>query len=148
MIRMKSDKAMGGALLLAIAAAFAWAGRDLPVGRAIRMGPGWAPMALSILLAALGAALFLRGLFERSPAEPAAPWPLRGVVPVLGSILLFGYAIESLGLLMASVLCVFVAALGAADFKLREAALVSLGLAVGVSLLFVTGLGLPVKILP
>jgi len=139
---------VAGAALLGLAGCFAWIGRDLPIGRAVRMGPGWAPMALCLLLAGLGGVLLLRGCLTRGKDEPSPPWPLRGAVPVVGSLVLFGFTVESFGLLLASGLSVFLAMLGAADFKGREAMVVSLGLAVGVSLLFGFGLGLPVKILP
>lgn len=139
---------IAGVTLLGIAGCFAWIGRDLPIGRAVRMGPGWVPMALSILLASLGGLLLLRGCLARGDAALSAPWPLRGALPVIGSLLLFGLSVESIGLLLASGLSVFLAALGAPDFKWKEALAVSIGLAVGVSLLFGYGLGLPIKILP
>ena len=112
------------------------------------MGPGWAPMALARLLAGLGAVLLARGLFDRTQPTAHPPWPRRAAIPVLGSLLLFGLTIESLGLLLASGLSMFLAASGAADVKWREAFIVSTAMAIGVSLLFGTGLGLSVKILP
>ncbi len=139
---------IAGFILLGVAGCFAWAGRDLPVGRAVRMGPGWAPMALCLLLAGLGFLLLIRGCFTRAKDWPRQPWPLRAAAPVVGSLLLFGLSVESLGLFLASGLSVFLASLGAADFRGREAAAVSIALAVGVSLLFGLGLGLPLKILP
>lgn len=148
MLNLKSDKTIGGLTLLAIAAGFAWAGKDLAIGRAVRMGPGWAPMALALLLAGLGAVLLARGLFDRAQPTAHPPWPRRAAIPVLGSMLLFGLTIESLGLLLASGLSMFLAASGAADVKWREAFIVSTAMAIGVSLLFGTGLGLSVKILP
>jgi Tripartite tricarboxylate transporter TctB family len=139
---------IAGAALLGVAGFFAWIGRDLPIGRAVRMGPGWVPMALCILLASLGGLLLLRGGLARGDAALSAPWPLRGAAPVIGSLLLFGLSVESVGLFLAASLSVFLAALGAADFKWKEALAVSIGLAVCVSLLFGLGLGLPLKILP
>jgi hypothetical protein len=146
-LRFKTD-VVAGAVLLALAGGFAWLARDLPLGRAVRMGPGWAPMALCLMLASLGAVLVLRGYLARIEAEPSPPWPVRAASPVIGSLLLFGLSVESLGLLLASGLSVFLAMLGASDFKVKEAVAVSTGLALGVSVLFGIGLGLPVKILP
>lgn len=139
---------IGGAALLGVAAFFAWIGRDLPVGRAVRMGPGWAPTALCLLLAAIGALLLLRGCLAKVEPEPAAPWPARAAAPVLGALLLFGYTVETIGMFLAAGLSVFLASLGAADFRAREALAVSIALAAGVSAIFGLGLGLSVKILP
>ena len=49
-------------MVLPGAALFAWQALDLPMGTAVRMGPGYFPLVLGILLAILGAGVILGSL--------------------------------------------------------------------------------------
>jgi len=98
----------GGALLLALAA-LAWvAGRGLPLGALSRPGAGFFPWILTVLLAALSLALFVRGLAR--PAAPfTAPWTDRATRRRL--------------LLMSGALVFYVAAVGTLGYLVTTAAL-------------------------
>ena len=105
--RARADVA-GGALLLALAA-LAWvAGRGLPLGALSRPGAGFFPWILTVLLAALSLALFVRGLAR--PAAPfTAPWTDRATRRRL--------------LLMSGALVFYVAAVGTLGYLVTTAAL-------------------------
>ena len=61
-----------GALMVLVGAATVWFGRPLEVGTLMRMGPGYFPMCLGIILAAIGLVIALGGW---TPEEPASVLP-------------------------------------------------------------------------
>jgi hypothetical protein len=73
---------------------------------------------------------------------------IRPIGCVTLAFVLFGLAVERLGLMLAVVLLVGVASLGSAERSWRETLLVALALAVVSSLIFVVGLSVPVRLLP
>ncbi|HEX5777462.1 MAG TPA: tripartite tricarboxylate transporter TctB family protein, partial [Xanthobacteraceae bacterium] len=73
-ISIKSPKDFWcGLLLIAIAAIFVLGLIDLPIGSAFRMGPGYFPLLLTILLALLGLAILSNGLRVEGPEVGAIP---------------------------------------------------------------------------
>jgi putative tricarboxylic transport membrane protein len=52
---------LAGLLFIALALAFAYAGRDLPMGSSVRMGPGYFPLILSSVLGFFGIIVFIDG---------------------------------------------------------------------------------------
>jgi Tripartite tricarboxylate transporter TctB family len=136
----------GGILVLAIGLAGLAASWPLARGTSFRMGPGYLPALLSWLIIAGGAGLILPALIKRSWSMPQAP--LRGVLMVSLSLAFFGFAIETLGIVVASAGLVLIAGAAAAAPRWGEIALLAAGLGVGCALLFVKGLGLVIKIVP
>ena len=73
-----------GLIFVAIGVGFAVASSGYEMGRAIRMGPGYFPLILSIAMIVLGAAIIVKGLRSTSPEEPLGVVPWTGLVLVLG----------------------------------------------------------------
>jgi hypothetical protein len=65
---------------------------------------------------------------------------------VLLSILLFGLLIDRIGLVGTTMLCILVAGCAERPIRLRETALLAIGLTVGVVAIFIYGLGLPLSL--
>ena len=142
----KPRDVVGGLLVMAIGAGFLLVGQELEFGTAFRMGPGYFPTVLSLLLIALGAAMTV--LAWRAPREEGAfghvPW--RGLLLVVGATVFFGLALRGLGL-APSVLAVVLATAWASRYaSLRASVPLALGLAAFCALLFVRGLGLPLPL--
>ncbi|GAA4411186.1 tripartite tricarboxylate transporter TctB family protein [Quisquiliibacterium transsilvanicum] len=137
---------VAGVFLLVFAGLAWWFGQPLKIGTAFRMGPGFVPMLLTWALGAFGIGLIAMGLLHRGPALEG--WRLKPMVLVLGAMALFGLTIESLGLLVASTLAVFVSGIAAPGFRLREVLLLASALAVGSVLLFPVALNLSLRIFP
>ncbi len=112
----------------------------------MRMGPGYFPLLLSWLLIAFGAVNVVRGALIGG-AE-LARWHLRPAVMVTLSFLVFAALIDRAGLLIAATLTMLVGALGGVEFKLREQILLAVALAAASVALFISALGLPMKIWP
>jgi hypothetical protein len=135
-----------GVIFAAIGAGTLVYGSKYTLGAAARMGPGYFPRILGILLIALGAILALRALRLEGP--PIAKWKLRPIVIVLGSVVLFGLIVQKLGVAISTVILILLASTASQEFRLKEALISGVllaALSVGV---FIVGLKLQLPIWP
>jgi len=120
--------------------------RNYPLGTAARMGPGYFPRLLGILLIVLGAALSLTALRGQGPPLPG--WKWRPVSIVLLSVVAFGLVLTHAGLVLSTIVLIAVASTASREFRFRESLLSGVllaALSVGV---FVIGLKLQLPIWP
>jgi len=117
-----------------------------PLGTAARMGPGYFPRMLGILLIVLGSALALRALRLQGSALPA--WPWRPTVVILGSVVVFGLIVTRAGLALSTVILIVLASLASHEFRPREALISGVLLAALSIAVFVIGLKLQLPIWP
>lgn len=143
----KPRDVISGVVVMAIGAGFFLFGRELGMGTSVRMGPGYFPTILSILMIALGALITVLAL--RKPAQEfgAGILPWRGIVLVIGAILFFGVALRGIGLAPALVIVVVATAWASRYARLLASVLLAIGLAVFCVLLFIRGLGLPLPLI-
>lgn len=134
-----------GAVLIAIGLFFALSGQRLRLGTAGEMGPGYLPLVLAGLLGLLGVIVIL-GSFGR-PREAAAPLPWRGIVTVGVALLLFGLAVQPLGLGPALAVAVFLGAAGSQRFSVPVALALTAGMVLFAWAVFIRGLGVPIRML-
>ena len=116
------------------------------LGTAARMGPAYFPRILGILLIVLGAIIALRGI--RIDGEAIAAWKWRPTLVVLGSVVLFGAIVQSVGVLISTVILIVAASAASHEFRWKEALLIGIGLAVVSVGVFVLGLKLVLPIWP
>lgn len=135
-----------GCLFAAFGVAAIAIGSSYPVGTAARMGPGYFPRALGLILLALAAILLLRGL--RTQGSRVAFGDIKPIVIVLGAVLLFGLTVLPLGLVVATILLIVVSSMASHERNLKEALIASIALAAFVVLAFGYGLKLQLPILP
>lgn len=121
-------------------------GATYPAGTAARMGPGYFPRALGIMLIVLGAILIIKSL-RTTGARISMP-TLKPLVVVLGSVLLFGLTVVPLGLVLATILLVLASSVASHEFRWKEATIASVVLAAFVVAVFGYGLKLQLPILP
>jgi len=121
-------------------------GSQYSLGTAARMGPGYFPRILGILLITLGAALSLRALRLRGTRIPA--WHWRPTLIVLGSVVLFGLIVTRLGLVASTIVLIVLASVASHEFRLKEASVSALALAALAVGVFVIGLKLQLPIWP
>jgi uncharacterized membrane protein len=117
---------------------------SLPIGSAVRMGPGYFPLVLSGLLVVTGAAIVLRSIGQATPAERPVPW--RGLAVLLPAPIVFGATIRGLGLVGATALVVLISAFASRRVSPMLAILLAAGLTAFCVAIFHYGLGLPIRL--
>jgi len=135
-----------GLLFVGIGAFALIYGTKYTIGTAARMGPGYFPRILGILMIVLGLLLAFRSLRLKGDAVPA--WHWRPVLLVLGSVVLIGLVVKTVGMAIATVILIVVASLGSHEFRLRDALISGVLLAVLCVGVFVIGLNLQLPIWP
>lgn len=119
-------------------------GMSIPLGTARRMGPGYLPMLLGIVLMALSVLILLLPE-RRSEPEPETAFPLRGLLAVVGAMVAFALLLPIAGLFPAIVALVFVAALADPTARPLGTAVIAGALGLLSVAIFVWGLGLPLR---
>jgi NADH:ubiquinone oxidoreductase subunit 2 (subunit N) len=121
-------------------------GSELTVGTAGAMGPGYVPRALSVLIILMGLGMGIRALLAKWEPFPAVA--LRPLLLIGASVALFALLLPLVGLALTSLAVVVCAGFASAELRVRENALLAIGLAAFAVALFVYGLGLPIRVWP
>jgi hypothetical protein len=141
---------LAGLLFVAVALFGLWISRDYPIGTALRMGTGYVPRLLCWLLLALGIFILLQGLRGAELARTAASGlrERRPVVFVTLGLVVFGLAIERLGLVISILLLIGIGAVAARDLRPLEMLVAALVLIALSWVVFIVGLGLTIPVWP
>jgi len=116
------------------------------MGSGARMGPGYFPFWLGVLLAILGAIVLL-GSFK-AEEDKIGRWDIKSVLWVLGAVALFGALLDSLGMVLSVIVLVIVSSRASHEFSwggtaLNAAVLIAISLAA-----FVYGLNIQFPVWP
>ena len=147
MIRLRSQQDLAAGLFLVLIAVLAYVlAADLPMGRAVRMGPGYLPTLLSWLLGGLGLVIAARGFAIDGPRLDR--WYWRPLIALTLSLLVFAGLLERAGLVVAIIVAVVVSSFAVPRPRIVPVVLLALVLAVACAALFKYLLGLPLVLLP
>ena len=135
-----------GAMFIVFGLGFMLIARDYQMGSAVRMGPAYFPTVLGGILAVLGLVVLLQSLALAGPK--VTKFHFRPLILILAGCLLYGYLLKPLGLVLATIILVFVSAFGGHEFKFKEVAILAVVLVVFSVAVFVKGLTLPFPICP
>jgi hypothetical protein len=137
-----------GLLYLGAGLAFAIASSGYRMGTAVRMGPGYFPFWLGVILAVIGAVLLFGAMRASAERTRLTGWHLKGLLWVLLAVVAVGLVLEPLGLALSVVILVIAASLASHEFS-WTAALLNAAVLVAISIvIFVYGLGLRLEVLP
>lgn len=140
---------LAGAMFLAIAIVGGVMGVGYEVGTTSRVGPGFVPVGICVLMGCLAVGILLPGLRRTLNGTAVGPeLELRPAITQIGALVLFGLCVRPLGLLVASVVLVVVANLSRPISGLLETLILAIFLSLCAAALFVWGLGLPMPLLP
>ena len=135
-----------GVMFCGFAAVAIFTARGYTLGTAGKMGPGYFPLLLAVLLAVLGATLIARSVvFSGASISRFHVLPL---AVIAAAVCLFGVLIEPLGLVVSLAALTLISAWAGAQFRLAEALALAAALIVFSVGVFVYALGLPLNIWP
>lgn len=157
-MRIKSQKNFfSGLMFTAVGAAFAWGATSYKVGTGARMGPGYFPLMLGLLLVVLGLAVAVSALAKGAPnGDPVGRWAWKPLGFVLGANVAFGIllgglpsiGLPAMGMVVAVYALTVIASLASDEFKLKSVLILATCLNVGSYLAFVVLLKLQFRVWP
>lgn len=157
-MNIKSQKDFfSGLMFSVIGVAFAWGATTYSVGTGARMGPGYFPLMLGILLAIIGVAVMFSALVvARADGEKVGKFAWRPLGFIIGSNLAFGVllgglpgiGVPAMGLIIAIYALTFIASMAGDRFNFKEVLILATILAVGSYVAFVWLLKLQFQVWP
>ena len=156
MIKSQKDF-FSGLMFTLVGGAFALGATNYSVGTGARMGPGYFPMLLGVVLALLGAFIIFYSLVEHAEdGDKVGSFAWRPIGYVLGSNLAFGillgglpsFGLPAMGLIVAIYALVIIASKAGDNFVLKDVLLLATLLAVGSYLAFIVLLKLQMPVWP
>ena len=139
-MRIKSQRDFfSGLMFTAVGAAFAFGATKYNIGEAARMGPGYFPLMLGIVLAIVGLLIIFESLVvETEDGEKIGSWAWKPLVFIIGSNVVFGLCIGGirplgippLGLIVGIYALTFIASMAGDEHKNKEVIVLATVLAV------------------
>lgn len=139
-MRIKSQRDFySGLMFMAVGIAFAWGATNYTIGEGARMGPGYFPLMLGILLAVIGLFITFEALVvETEDGEKVGTWAWKPLFFIIASNVVFGIClggipkigIPALGLIVGIYALTFIAALAGEEFKAKEVTVLATVLAI------------------
>ncbi|MFC0198869.1 tripartite tricarboxylate transporter TctB family protein [Paracoccus rhizosphaerae] len=139
------DAAWGGVLALVGLAVAAWAAAYYDFGGLRRMGPGFFPVVLGLILAALGLLVAVPALGRPGMSRHFA-WP--ETVGVVGALLVFGLLLNRAGLVPTTALTVLIASAVAPRRGIVWRLVLTIAVTALTWVLFIGGLDMPIPAWP
>jgi hypothetical protein len=134
-MNIKSQKDFfAGLLFMAVGSAFAWGATNYTVGTGARMGPGYFPLMLGVLLAILGGVITFKALVvETEDGDKIGSWAWKPLFFIIAANLVFGIllgglpsiGLPAMGLIIAIYALTFIASLAGEEFKFKEVAVLA-----------------------
>jgi hypothetical protein len=129
-MNLKSQKDFfSGLMFMCVGVAFAWGASGYTIGTGARMGPGYFPLVLGVLLALLGALITFKALVvETVDGEKIGAFAWKPLFFIILANLVFGASIGGLpsiglppvGLIVGIYLLTFIASNAGDEFKVKE----------------------------
>jgi len=135
---------LSGLMFIAFGLLALYYGQKLAIGTSVRMGPGYVPHMLALIMMCLGALICVIALVSGS--EPVERLKWKPITMVTIGIICFALLFERAGLLPALVVLIFIASLGGEEFKLMEVIGNMVVLAIICTIVFKIGLGMNISI--
>ncbi|WP_431274135.1 tripartite tricarboxylate transporter TctB family protein [Variovorax ureilyticus] len=157
-MRIKSQADFFSGLMFMVAGgAFAVGATSYNIGEGARMGPGYFPLVLGILLAILGAAVLFQSLVvETVDGDPISKWAWKPLFFVLAANLAFGVllgglpsiGVPAMGMIIAIYALTIISSLAGERFNMKDALVLATVLAVGSYVALVWALKLQIPVWP
>ncbi len=134
-----------GLVYITIGGGALWLALGYRLGTAGKMGPGYFPQVLSVLLIGIGVIALLRSVMIKSQPVSHVAW--KPLLLITAAIAAFGTLVQSAGLVVALLALILLGAAASREFRFDAKAFVGMVLLISLcGLVFVKGLGLPLKL--
>ena len=141
-MKLKSQKDFwAGIMYMAVGVAFAVGAKNYTIGTGARMGPGYFPLLLAVILTVLGIVVLVQA--TRVKGEPVGPLALRGMLFILPAPVFFGLTVRGLGFVPSLFFAALIAAFASTRMKPVMALLLAAAITVFSVAVFSYALGLP-----
>jgi hypothetical protein len=158
-VNIKSQKDFySGLMFMVMGVAFAAGARTYNLGTGARMGPGYFPFMLGIVLALLGIGILVISLIEKNKqdGDKIGKWAWRPIGFILGANLAFGVLLgglpsiklPSMGMIVAIYALTLISSLAEDTFRLKPVLILATILAIGSYLAFIVLLKLQIAVWP
>jgi hypothetical protein len=158
-VLIKSQKDFfSGLMFTAVGAAFAYGATGYSVGTGGRMGPGYFPLLLGVILALLGGIIMFKALVSKAhpDGDKIGKWAWKPLLLIISANLLFGVMLGGLpsiglppmGLIAGIFALTIVASLAGDRFNLKEVLVLSVILSIGSYAAFILLLKLQFPVWP
>ncbi|WP_108469623.1 tripartite tricarboxylate transporter TctB family protein [Polynucleobacter difficilis] len=148
-MKIRNQRDFGaGIMFIVVGIFFAVIASQYRMGTAAKMGPGYFPFWLGVLMAVIGLIVLLSSLSKKSIEEKMPKWDFKIVLWITGSVVLYGLLLPTMGFIVAIFALVFVSASVSHDFGWKGTALNAVFLVGFTYLAFVKGLGLSFPLFP
>lgn len=155
---IKSQKDLfSGLMFMGIGVAFSVGAMSYNVGDAARMGPGYFPLMLGILMTAIGAVITFKALVvETEGGGKVGKWAWKPLFFIICANVVFGILLAGLpiiklpafGMIVAIYALTFIASMAETGWKFKNTLILATVLAVGSYLAFVVALKLQFPVWP
>jgi hypothetical protein len=122
---------------------FAYQSVGIDLGTAFRMGPGYFPLILALILVVLGVVVLIDAI--RVESEPIGHIAWRGIFFILPAPIFFGLTVRGLGFVPSIFLTGLIAGFASQKMKPSVALLLAAGLTLFTVIVFSYALGLPFR---
>ena len=140
-LSLDTTNALCGAILIGLGGFFVYQCLGLELGTALRMGPGYFPLILAIILTLLGFVVLIQA--ARVHGEPLGPIAWRGMLFILPAPIFFGLTVRGLGFVPSLFFTALIAAFASSRMKPTMALALAVAITVFSALVFSYALGLP-----
>ncbi len=155
---IKSQKDFfSGLMFMGIGVAFAVGATSYSVGQGARMGPGYFPLYLGVLMTLLGAVITFKAMVvETMDGDKIGKWAWKPLVFIILANLVFGvllgglpyFGVPAMGLIVAIYALTFIASMAESGWKVMPTFILATVLAVGSYAAFVLALKLQFQVWP
>nr|WP_145546263.1 tripartite tricarboxylate transporter TctB family protein [Variovorax boronicumulans] len=157
-MNIKSQKDFfSGLMFTVVGVAFAWGATTYTVGNGARMGPGYFPLMLGIVMAIIGMIITFTALVTETPdGDKIGKWAWKQVFFILAANFAFGVllgglpsiGIPAMGLIAAIYALTIISSLAGHEFNLKSVLILATVLAIGSYFAFIWALKLQIQVWP
>lgn len=140
-VRRALKDILAGGIFIAFGLAFATGSLAYELGTPLRMGPGYLPLVLGILLVALGVAVIVKG-FIAGDGDEIGDVDWRALILVTAAIIFFGVTVRGLGVLGALFGTSLLATFARSQTSWKEALPIAIGITALSIVIFIVALQL------